>query len=60
MYTDHSCPLACGDDDTLENVLSCNVLQSHVQNNTVASESIKYEDIFNNDVKTQRQVTELY
>ena len=29
MYTDHSCPLACGDDDTLNNVLSCNVLQSH-------------------------------
>ena len=60
MYTDQSCPLACGDDDTLANVLACSVLQRHVQNNTVASEFIKYEDIFSNDVRKQRQVTELY
>ena len=60
MYADHSCPLACGDDDTLANVLACSVLQRHVQNNTVASEFIKYEDIFSNDVRKQRQVTELY
>ena len=60
MFTDHSCPLACGDVDTLQNVLSCNILQSHVKNNTLASELINYEDLFNNDVRTQRQVTELY
>ena len=59
MFTDHSCPLACGDVDTLQNVLSCNILQSHVKNNTLSSELINYEDIFSNDVRTQRQVTEL-
>ena len=60
MFIDHSCPLACGDVDTLQNVLSCNILQSYVKNNTLASELINYEDIFSNDVRTQRQVTELY
>ena len=45
--------------DSLENLLTCTVLTSNLQCETVTSNTIVFEDIFSNDLAKQRQITEL-
>ena len=60
MYDDLTCPLGCGDQDTLSNILTCSVLKDKRKTDTVATNHISNDDIFSSDVGKQKQVTELY
>ena len=61
MYPDTLCPLLCGDEDTIEHILHCTVLKANHTSNTVTdTDSVRYDDIFVEDVRKQKQVTELY
>ena len=60
LYPDPLCPLGCGENDTLPNLLTCSVLKSHHATTSLSSSEIRYEDIFSTDIVKQKQVTELY
>ena len=60
LYSDNTCPLKCGDIDTIENILTCRVLRQHHTSNEVTRTNIDYQDIFSQDVEKQQKVTELY
>ena len=60
LYSDILCPLKCGKDDKLENVLTCPVLLSNHTSDNLSSSDIRHEDIFSSDIVKQKQATELY
>ena len=60
LYKSNTCPLECGEIDTIENILTCSVLRNYHRSNEVTTEVIKYEDIFSQDISRQQKVTELY
>ena len=60
LYSDKSCPLGCGDEDTLENILTCKVLLSSHSSTQISVGDIKFQDIFSSDILKQKQVTEMY
>ena len=59
-FVDIKCPLKCGEDDTLQHLLECNVIKIHHKSSDIAHSDIKYQDVFSEDVVKQKQVTELY
>ena len=60
MYQDQICPLECGDNDTLQNILTCRILRNKLHTDVLATNNIVYEDVFSEDISKQKQVTELY
>ena len=58
MYSDLSCPLGCDDPDTLPHIISCSVIMSQLQSQSLVSNENRHEDIFSKDVVKQKQVTE--
>ena len=60
MHTSIECPLSCGEDDTLKNLLECSVLRQHHKSDNLSYSDVKYEDIFSHDIIKQKQATELY
>ena len=58
LYPDKTCPLGCGDLDTLQKILTCSVLQKDDTSTDISTSVIKYEDIFCGDIVKQKQVTE--
>ena len=60
LYTDISCPLSCGDTDTLSHILTCTALTSQHKSSNISQNKAKYEDIYSSDVQKQKQVTELF
>ena len=46
LYTNKMCPLRCGDNDNLENILTCSVLKKYHKSTEMAPTNCKYEDIF--------------
>ena len=60
IYSDLSCPLECGDNDSLENILSCKILLSFYKNTSVCHGQISYSDVFSDNIKKQQEVTELF
>ena len=60
LYQDKMCPLGCGALDTLQNILSCNVIQQHHTSQDITEGDIKYEDVFSSDIRKQKQAVELY
>ena len=60
VYPDTSCPLGCGDTDTLRNILTCKPVISQHKSSEISRGNICYEDIFSEDILKQKQVTELY
>ena len=60
MYDDLTCPLKCGEVDTLPNLLSCKVLKDRLQTDIVTNNTISYNDVYSSDVVKQKEVTELY
>ena len=59
LYTDKTCPLGCGEIDTLPNILTCEVLKQQHTSKDLSSSDIKFEDIFSSDITKQQQETEL-
>ena len=60
LYQDRLCPVGCGDEDKLENIMICSVLQSHHTSDSLANDKAKFEDIFLSDIKKQKETTEIY
>ena len=60
LYTDLSCPLACGDTDNLSHILTCTALTSQHKSSEISQSKVKFEDIYSGNVLKQKQVTELY
>ena len=60
LYPDTSCPLGCGDTDTLQNILTCKSIISQHISSQISRGNICYDDIFSEDLLKQKQVTELY
>ena len=60
MYEDHSCPLGCGDTDNLPNIIKCSVHNNRLQSDSLATDCIRYEDVFSKEVLKQKEVTQLY
>ena len=60
IYSDISCPLGCGEQDTLENILSCKVILSIFKSTSVCHDKINYNDIFSKNVTKQQEVSEIY
>ena len=57
LYPDMLCPLGCGQDSSLPNILTCSVLKSHHTSQNISSSDVKYEDIFSPDITKQKQLT---
>ena len=60
MYPDKTCPLGCGEEDTLQNVLTCTVLRSLHNSSEYSISAVKYEDVFSSDIRKQKAVTETF
>ena len=60
MFPDLLCPLGCGNNDTLPNIMTCSVLQNKFRSDAILSGNVKYEDIYSTDVTKQKQFTDLY
>ena len=60
MYPDKTCPLGCGEEDTLQNVLTCTVLRSLHNSSELSASAVKYEDVFSADIRKQKAVTETF
>ena len=60
LYSDTLCPLGCGEEDTLQNVLTCAVLLSHHKSSDLSVSAVKYEDVFSPDVRKQKAATESF
>ena len=60
LYRDTLCPLGCGEEDTLQNILSCKVLLANHSSTQISVSDIEYQDIFSPDILKQKQVTEIY
>ena len=57
LYPDTTCPLGCGETDTIPNILTC---MSKHKSSQMSRSNICYEDIFSEHLQKQKQVTELY
>ena len=60
LYRDKMCPLGCGEQDNIPNILLCRVLNQYQKSESVTDGKINYNDIFSNNIEKQKQVTELY
>ena len=61
LYPDKLCPLGCGEIDNIPNILSCRILkEKHKTNQIIISNDVQYEDIFSENIRKQKAVTELY
>ena len=60
IYRETLCPLGCGENDTLENVLRCKILISHYRTTQLCIGNSKYDDVFSKFITKQKEVTELY
>ena len=60
MYTDTSCPVGCGQSDTLQHIITCVVLKSFYRSTDISICDTKYEDIFSDNIKKQKSITEMF
>ena len=60
MYSDTSCPVGCGQSDTLQHILTCVVLKSFYRSTDISICDTKYEDIFSDNIKQQKSITEMF
>ena len=60
IYTDTSCPMGCGQSDTIHHILTCTVLSSYHQSKSISLNDTKFEDIFSENIQKQKSITEIY
>ena len=60
LYKDKMCPLGCGDQDTIPNILKCNVIKKLQKSDEMIHGDVQYEDIFSKNIQKQKQVAALY
>ena len=59
QYPNVLCPLECGETDTLENLLSCSVLNNLSKNKSIQP-AVQFQDLFSDDVNKQNRITNIY
>ena len=59
-HSDTDCPLGCGSIDTLQNILTCPVLQNYFTSQNITQNKVQYNDIFSNNIVKQKQVTHMF
>ena len=60
IYGETFCPLGCGENDTLENILRCKTILSNYRTTQLCNGNSNYNDVFSKDIRKQKEVTELY
>ena len=60
IYPDTSCPVGCGQSDTLQHILTCVVLGSMYRSTDISISDTKYEDIFSDNILKQKPITEMF
>ena len=60
LYQDRLCPLGCGEEDTLKNIITCSALKSQHSSDNLARNRVNLDDIFLSDIRKQKETTELY
>ena len=60
LYKDNLCPLGCGEQDTIPNILTCKVISQYHNSDSVTQEKVQYDDIFSDNIQKQKQITELF
>ena len=60
LYTDTTCPLACGQEDTIPHLLSCIVLRNYHASTDISISDCKHEHLYSEDVREQKAITEIY
>ena len=60
LYSDTSCPMGCGVSDTIQHLLTCMVLRRYHTSTNISISDNKYEDIFSEDTRKQKCITEMF
>ena len=60
MFNNIECPLGCGNIDTIQNVLTCPVLNNNMSCKSITESMVQYEDIFSENIVKQIQITHMY
>ena len=60
MFSTLSCPLCDTHQDTLPNLLNCDIIRKYQQTKVISNSCTSYYDVFSEDVIKQTEVTELY
>ena len=60
MFSTLSCPLCDTHQDTLPNLLNCDIIRKYQQTKVISNSCTSYYDVFSEDVIKQKEVTELY
>ena len=55
INSDTTCPLGCGQSDTLQNILACTVLKRYHASTSIGTD-IEYEHVFSEDTKKQKRM----
>ena len=59
VYSDTTCPLGCGQNDTLPHTLGCTVLRRHHKSTDVNVSDCRYEDVLSENNRRQQSTTEI-
>ena len=60
VYNDTTCPVGCGQNDTLPHILGCTVLRRHHKSTDISVSDCQYEDVFSENIRRQQSTTEIY
>ena len=60
IHTNLLCPLCEQEVDDQPHLLSCTEISNKMETEETAAGKIKYDDIFSNDVRKQKEITSLY
>ena len=60
FQTHTRCPICDIDDDDQNHILQCKVIQKYHISQNITKETMKYEDLFSENIYKQKQITALY
>ena len=60
LNSDLLCPLCLLENEDQKHILTCSVIQNEFENENISNSETKYENIFSNDVRKQKEITSLY
>ena len=55
MFADTEFPLGCGNIDTLQNVLTCPVLNNQMSSDNIATKKVEYSNIFSDNIENRNK-----
>ena len=60
IQTHTRCPICDMENDDQQHILTCNVIQKYHKSQDITKESVKYEDLFSENINKQKAITALY